>query len=266
MVWMCMTDYVSGSFQDLTCWSTKSLPANSTQGVPRKELHQVLAGKVKVRRMIRRTRPVQPLRGRPCVTKALHTQRPDLCCPRTVPHLLPHARMDLTHRVGLCKLTRVSAPYAPVALRPLAPPDAHVRLGPEAALLRGAPKKGRNDIFDAMDVKHGRGPRGRAAVEGVRPFVQRGAYGRKGRDGRGGVGAAGEEGGEAAAVGLAARVDAGFVYVVGIGDGVDDVVDVGDVVYRGVLVGCTLPDVLHAVLCVVHALPVGGEKGLAGYA
>lgn len=177
--------------------------------------------------------------------------------------------MDLAHRVGLCELPRVAAPHTPVALRPLPPPDAHVRLGPETALLRGAPKERRDGVLDAVDVENRHGSPsacGRAAVEGVCPFIQRGAHGRKGRDGRGGVGAAREEGGEAAAVGLAARVDAGLVDVVGGGDGVDHVVDIGNVVYRRVLVGCALPDMLHAVLCVVHALPISGEKGLAGYA
>lgn len=235
----------------------------------RKELDQVLVGKVEIRRIIRRTRRIPASRRRPRVSQPLDTQRPHLSA--TLPHLLPHARVHLLHRARRRQLARVLVRVlgAPVALGPLPSPHADVGLGPEAPLLGGPPQEGRDGVLDAVDVQDGHLARRLAAVEGQGALVQGRADGRKGGDGGRRVRATGQQRREAAPVGLAAGVDARVVDCVRRRHHIDHVVDVGNVVHGRVLVWRALPDVFHAapawpgVISVVDALGVDGQERLA---
>lgn len=170
----------------------------------------MLVRQVKIRSMVRPPSQVQPDGRRPSMPQALDAQRPDLGA-GTVPHLLPRARVDLLNTIGLRELARVLAPGAPVALRPLPPPQPDVRLWAEAALLGRPPVERGDDVLDAVDVEYRRRPGWSAVVEGKGSLVERRADGGERRDDAGGVWPTRQEAREASAVGLSARVDAGSV-------------------------------------------------------
>jgi hypothetical protein len=189
------------------------------------EIQQMRGGKVEVGLVVGAAGQVEAQRARPGVAEPLDGQAADLGA-GAVPDLLPHAVVDGAH--GGLGPGAVVGRAAAVALGPGAAPQAHVGLGAERPLLGRAPVVRRDGVDDAVRVVDGHGARRRAPVERVRPRVQRGRHGRKRRDQPRRVGPARQQRREPAAVGLAARVDAAAVHVVRLGDGLDHVVDVGN--------------------------------------